>query len=433
MLISCEDKQELIIRLDNIRTLKILQQHGYGLLEHDWTPDYPPCTQCPESNIFMKALRKVFGESNVKYFFIETNYPAERRKIKAEICDFLGCNFRLRAVNLTYSYTIIAVKSKLINSQTRRRWIKVTEGMTFSDFDEFNEYAIFPVKTGFLIMLHDILTYSTIIQELLNVLKKMKAAEEITLEKEPLPISSEIKINIKPDIANIEVTTEDGLSFSRQIHPVDLVQAISQHDVIPEELKKPEPTEVSSSVGILPHDHNSISTIFTKTSIRIEYEPTCEGSSFFYNTKAEKTGASIGILVPAGKYLYNYFKEIYEVAFPQMLFVYQIIEDGEHKLINGCKIFALKKGPVNLESKIYRFPFANVGHDGSLCFGQNKLPIIKDLSELQTFFGFILGMESNNDLYHGKLSQRELVEMFAESDEFDESLLKEYGIIRQLL
>lgn len=433
MLISCEDKQVLITRLDNIRTLKMLQQHGYGLLDHDWSPDYPGYTQCPESNIFMKALRKIFGEANVKHFIIETNVPSERREIKAKICDFLGCNFQLRGANLTYSYTIIAIKSKVINSKTRRCWIKMLGDFHVSDLEEYNEYAMFPVKNGFLIMLHDVFTYSTIIADIINVLKKIKEIREVEQENKPLPKAPEINIVIKPDAANIEVITEDGLSFNRQIHPVDLVQAISQHDSVPEEFNKPEPTEISSSVGILPHNHETISTVFTRSVIRTEYEPLQEGSSFFYATKAEITKKTIGVLVPAGKYLYNFFKEVYEVAFPQMLFIYDILEDGEFKKITGCRIFAFKKGPVNLETKIYKFPFANVGPDGSLCFGQNKLPLIKDLSELQTFFGFILGLESNNDLYHGELSQRELVEMFAKADEFDEAILKEYGVMKQLL
>jgi len=429
MLIAAEDKTDMLIRLDNIRTLKILQQYGYGLIEHNWTPNYPSSPQYIDHNIFFSALKRIFGKENIEVFFIETNRPEERRIVKAQIKEFIGCNFRFQGSNIRDYFTIIAIKSEHVNSS--KRWIKYALNKEEENIPDINDYAIFPVKTGFLIMLSELYSYSQIIKNIIGILEKMKLVEKKEIAKSAKKDPPEVRITLRPHTAYVEIA-DDGLKSEKRLHPLELVRAIAQHSAIPDKFKIPDPTMVTAGTGILPHSHTSISTLFVYNTIKTEYEPAYD-EVFTYQPKPEVVSASVGVLIPAGKYLYNYYGEIYSVAFPQMLFIYETQKDGECYKITNCKIFSLKKGPVNIDTKVYCFPFANVDDNGNICFGQNRLPFIKSLSELETFFAFILGMESNNDLYKGEISQRELVETFSAEDVFDESLLKDYGTMKELL
>ncbi len=437
MQLSCEDKSAMLSRLDNVRILKLLQINGFGVIkDHDWGPCYGDVPH-PENTLFFPALKVMF-EENFQPFYLEENTPAGRKSLRKEISDFMECNVKLPGIgDLNYAIGFYVIKHDSINSLAKKK-VKnelknlLTRG-SLIDVHDMNIFEINLVKTGFIIHLLEIFSYSGIIENIINALNHMKLVETEEKENLPHPPMPEINIKIQPHIAEIDAVTENGLKISKKFHPVELVRALVQHTVVPEEIKPPEPTINSCCTGLLPHNHTGISTVFVKTKTKTDYTASFEpGKGMSYEPKSAISSMGIGVLIPADKYDFNYNGDIFEIPFPQMLFVYELQEER----LSSCRCFALKKGWITAETKLYEFPFGNIGNrGGSICFGSNKLPPFKNLSELETFYRFVLALEHTDDFYIpvNDKSQRQLIEELAQEQEFDESLLLEVGEIKQLL
>lgn len=427
MQISEEDKHTLLTRLDNIRILKLLQEYGWSLeaFSNEWILDYSGCTQ--DTDVFCKALETIFGSENVKVLY---------ENIENEISEFMGIDFK---INDDYPYNYyVAVKSRIINDLINDESKKIIEKI-INEFDSCDpytasEYAIRLLEPGFVIAGSTYCGYSAIVSDIADILVAFGHIKKKTLELAPLPRQSEIRITLKPDNAYIEIDTAEGLKIEKNIHPIDLIRALVRHSAVPEEFKTPEPTIISNTCDILPHTHKEVSVVFTKTTFEINYEVGQNMDYEYgiqYTPRVKETARTIGVVVPAGKYTYNYRGELFEIPFPQMLFVFSLREGKLQK----CQVFALQKGQVTKQSKLYRFPFGNVGINGAVCFGENILPTFNGLQELETFFRFVLAMEHNDDYFISPDDkvQRELVEKLSKENEFDNSLLIECGTVESLL
>ncbi len=67
--------------------------------------------------------------------------------------------------------------------------------------------------------------------------------------------------------------------------------------------------------------------------------------------------------------------------------------------VTGSKLFVVADEKLTSDTKLYHYPFSNVGMDGDICLGNNALPHYKRPEQLRTLPGYILRIPNNNDRY----------------------------------
>ncbi len=79
---------------------------------------------------------------------------------------------------------------------------------------------------------------------------------------------------------------------------------------------------------------------------------------------------------------------------PRLVFGFTLSEDK----IKEVSLGVVEEGMLKPKSKMYTYPFSNVG-GFHLCCGDNRLPDIKSLHQLTGVMYFIMSMPNNNDHY----------------------------------
>ncbi|WP_409967660.1 hypothetical protein RFF05_13935 [Bengtsoniella intestinalis] len=98
---------------------------------------------------------------------------------------------------------------------------------------------------------------------------------------------------------------------------------------------------------------------------------------------------------------------------PRLVFGFQF--DTKEQRVRKCKLCVVPEGVLTSNTKLYYYPFSNVGTEGSICLGNNPLPVYKRSEQLTTLPGFILSLPNNNHQFmekHNKphLQYRDLLE-----------------------
>lgn len=108
------------------------------------------------------------------------------------------------------------------------------------------------------------------------------------------------------------------------------------------------------------------------------------------------------------------------VGHPHMLFIFDLTAAGHV----SPKLFAMKDPIVSFDTKLYRYPFSNVGDHGSCCWG--SFPQVTELRQLESFPGIFMSGERNFHMYPktGGYEYRELL-MNLSGNDFDDDLLRE--------
>jgi len=86
-----------------------------------------------------------------------------------------------------------------------------------------------------------------------------------------------------------------------------------------------------------------------------------------------------------------------EVCFPPTLFIFNV----KNLKLSDTKVFALKQTLVKEDDMLYRFPFGNTYADGRICWGNNKIPSIKNPFCLIEVMSLFLDSPFNGDLVDG--------------------------------
>lgn len=89
----------------------------------------------------------------------------------------------------------------------------------------------------------------------------------------------------------------------------------------------------------------------------------------------------------------------------------------------ACGFFATTDEVVTEASPLYNYPFGNAGTGISSCFGNIKLPKLNGLEDIMVPIQAFLDGETNHDLFSGKISQGELINVLEKSEKFPEELL----------
>ncbi|MEG2678655.1 MAG: hypothetical protein RR949_01880 [Oscillospiraceae bacterium] len=109
-----------------------------------------------------------------------------------------------------------------------------------------------------------------------------------------------------------------------------------------------------------------------------------------------------------------YYGTVYS-NFPLPRLVFELRYMPAEGKIAKCRLCVVKDERLTMDTPTYRYPFSNVGFDGSICVGNNALPRYKDPARLGTLPGHILRMPNNNDHFSKdnnalKLEYRDLLE-----------------------
>ncbi len=68
---------------------------------------------------------------------------------------------------------------------------------------------------------------------------------------------------------------------------------------------------------------------------------------------------------------------------PRLVFGFKYLpEEGK---VAECRVCVVQDGRLNRDTKLYTYPFSNVGVNGSICMGNNALPVYKDPARLSAY------------------------------------------------
>lgn len=144
------------------------------------------------------------------------------------------------------------------------------------------------------------------------------------------------------------------------------------------------------------------------------------------------------ILVREGIYEVQYYKDKFQIPYPNMLFFFNV----ENNIIQNTKVLSvknkdLKKTQVNSikdynvkdNAELFLYPFGNVSQYGSgVCWGKNHLPNIDYTHQLSGLPHLFIKSPMNDDNYKGvnnsNLTLRELLVKLNGRKRFDYKVLK---------
>ncbi len=134
------------------------------------------------------------------------------------------------------------------------------------------------------------------------------------------------------------------------------------------------------------------------------------------------------IRVPKGKRPLNYLGKEYIIPYPDVVF-YILTQEGSARITKVW--FAGDDG------ELFCYPFGNVYEDARICWGQNVLPKVANMKELERFVEIFFSATTNNDLYHSvsveidgktvQLTQRDYLEHVSKLDAFPMKWLLPFG------
>lgn len=134
------------------------------------------------------------------------------------------------------------------------------------------------------------------------------------------------------------------------------------------------------------------------------------------------------IKVPKGNRPFNYLGTEYIIPYPDVVF-YIVTQQGHAKI---TKVWF-----ADDEGVLYHYPFGNVYEDAQICWGQNVLPKVANMKELERFIEIFFSAITNDDLYRvvnaeidGKrvrLTQRDYLEHVSKMDAFPMNWLLPFG------
>ena len=115
------------------------------------------------------------------------------------------------------------------------------------------------------------------------------------------------------------------------------------------------------------------------------------------------------------------------LPYPRLIFFLNIHKGARKEFL----LFALDEGEINPETKLYFYPFGNVGRAGNCCFGnihsEGKITINESVKIVEDF----INGETNSHLYTNqnalRLKQGELIEYIKNRETYPRELLLDSG------
>ena len=199
-------------------------------------------------------------------------------------------------------------------------------------------------------------------------------------------LKDEIVIHIHDD-QRIEVEIiEDGIATAKNISLESLLQALGAY----------EKESAAQHSGLLP--------------------PGCVSLTLPYLSQQSR----YLVMEYAASYLdYTYMEQVYKhFPLPRLLFKFEINHIGR---IEEIHLGAAAMGNLTEDAPMYRWPLSNVHTDQTVCLGNNPLPLITSLKQLQSVPSYVLSLPCNDDLFQSGnnrlgLKHQDLLELLKDKD-----------------
>lgn len=108
----------------------------------------------------------------------------------------------------------------------------------------------------------------------------------------------------------------------------------------------------------------------------------------------------VAVLYPKKRRGVKYYKDTYYVPYPNVVYIY----DVKNGICISRSCFAISdkdlKNGITRDTPLYYFPFGNVGENGSMCYGNIKLPNLTTMDSIDNLVALFLAGEVNDDLYN---------------------------------
>lgn len=152
----------------------------------------------------------------------------------------------------------------------------------------------------------------------------------------------------------------------------------------------------------------------------------------YYNAKICVEGGGFGcraiLIVPKKVHRITYMNTAYDIELPSTVFGFWV----EKYCLIRTKVFCMENRVPSGKCRLYHFPLGNVREDGHVCWGNNPLPRIERLLDLESLIIRFFAYPFNSDYFQPGLqcrikdyNLRDLCEYVHRTGEFEEKKLLE--------
>lgn len=131
-------------------------------------------------------------------------------------------------------------------------------------------------------------------------------------------------------------------------------------------------------------------------------------------------------VLPAGKQMIQYEESRYDICMPSLVFCFKV-EEGR---ISNTRVYVVKDVKPTDRSRLYRYPFGNVSETGCVCWGNNRLPSVRKLKDLEEAMMLFIQSRGNSDYFKSKeycghegMTLRQLYEMLKDRESYPDEYL----------
>lgn len=140
----------------------------------------------------------------------------------------------------------------------------------------------------------------------------------------------------------------------------------------------------------------------------------------------EKLCATVITVLPASRQIVRYEETAYDVCLPSLVFRFRV----EQERITTTEVYVQKDEKPTDKSRLYHYPFGNVNREGTVCWGNNRLPQITELKTLESVMMLFIQSPGNEDLYEGErccghksYALRQLLEKLKDEERYPDDFL----------
>lgn len=139
----------------------------------------------------------------------------------------------------------------------------------------------------------------------------------------------------------------------------------------------------------------------------------------------------------AARVRYRFYDSVYEVPVPPLVTAARVSAGGRVGSVHIVVVTERDLGRLEPSTPVYAYPYAHAGwNNGMVCWGQYRVPEVRNPRQLETLPSQFLSMEANHDLAGNvavKMDIRQLLEAVQGKDCFPEEWLVKTGTLGRWL
>jgi len=138
----------------------------------------------------------------------------------------------------------------------------------------------------------------------------------------------------------------------------------------------------------------------------------------------------------AARVRYRFYDSVYEVPVPPLVTAARVSAGGRCGAVHIVAVRERDLGCLGPSTPVYAYPYAHAGWNGLVCWGDYRVPAVRNPRQLETLPSQFLSMEANHDLAGNvavKMDIRQLLEAVQGKDRFPEEWLVKTGTLGRWL